>query len=62
MNYGNKKTEKYISIRIKQVSNLSISADHKIEKLDHINKYVSAFRKELPSWTRVLLMLRLTQA
>ena len=57
MNYGNKKTEKYISIRIKQVSNLSISADHKIEKLDHINKYVSAFRKGMITEEELLWMI-----
>ena len=48
---------KYVDARIRQVSNLRISADHKIEKLEHISKYVSAFKRGMITEEEMLWML-----
>lgn len=56
-NYGNKKTEKYILTRIKMISDLPISADHKIEKLENVSKYVKAFRNGMITEEELLWMI-----
>lgn len=48
---------KYVDARIRQVSNLRISADHKIEKLEHISKYVSAFKRGMITEEEMLWQL-----
>lgn len=57
MNYGNAKTEKYILVRIKQVSDLPLTVDHKVAKLESISKSVSAFRKGMITEEELLSLI-----